>query len=197
MVAESIRAEKRNITMATNEFNNPNGTRQNDPASQGVVGRLGDAADSTKEKISDLASTASDKVSELSSTASEKISGLSTAASEKLSGLGTAASEKMSGLKSTASEKISDLGSTTSGQIDGSPLIALGAGVALGAVLAAILPASQREKDLFGPLGGKITDAGSDVVDRARDLGKQKFDELAGDKVRDFLGTDNGGPSRI
>jgi hypothetical protein len=186
MLAESIRAEKRNTTMATNEFNNPNGTRLNDPANQSVAGRIGDAADATKEKISDLASTASDKVSELSSTASEKISGLS-----------SATSEKMSDLKSTASEKFSDLGTTASGQIDGSPLIALGAGVALGAVLAAILPASQREKELFGPIGGKINDAGSDVVERARDLGKQKFDELAGDKVRDFLGTDNGGTSSL
>jgi hypothetical protein len=85
--------------------------------------------------------------------------------------------------------RFSDLGSSASGQIDNSPLIALGAGIALGAVLGAVLPASDKERELLGPYGRKLNDAGTGAIDRSREMAKQKFDEMAGDKVREFLGS--------
>ena len=85
--------------------------------------------------------------------------------------------------------RFSGLGSSASGQIDNSPLIALGAGLALGAVLGAVLPASDRERELLGPYGKKLNDAGTGAIDRGRGMAKQKFDEMAGDKLREFLGT--------
>lgn len=88
-----------------------------------------------------------------------------------------------------ARDKVSDLGSTASHRIDGSPLMALGAGAALGAVLGAILPRSDKERELLAPIGAKLADAGTSAVDRARETGKQKFDEMAGDSVRQFFGT--------
>ncbi len=97
---------------------------------------------------------------------------------------GTKSGSRFSNLGSTAS----DLGSTASSQIDASPLIALGAGLALGAVLGAVLPASDRERELLGPYGKKLSDAGTGAIDRGRGMAKQKFDEMAGDKVREFLG---------
>ena len=89
---------------------------------------------------------------------------------------------------SAAREKVSTLGSTASQRIDSSPLIALGAGAALGAVLGAILPRSEKEKELLAPVGMKLADAGTNAIDRARETGKQKFDEMAGDSVRQFFG---------
>ncbi len=85
-------------------------------------------------------------------------------------------------------ERFSGLGDQASTGIDTSPLIALGAGLALGAVLAAVLPASEKERELLKPLGAKINQAGTGAFDRARDMGKTKFDEMAGDKLREFLG---------
>ena len=84
--------------------------------------------------------------------------------------------------------RFSNLGSTASQQIDNSPLIAVGAGAALGAVLGAVLPASRKEKELLAPLGAKLNQASSGAVERAREMSKQKFDEMAGDKVREFFG---------
>jgi hypothetical protein len=84
--------------------------------------------------------------------------------------------------------RFSDLGSSASSQIDSAPLIALGAGLALGAVLGAVLPASDRERELLGPYGKKLNDAGTGAIDRGRGMAKQKFDEMAGDKLREFLG---------
>lgn len=91
--------------------------------------------------------------------------------------------------RTTGTSRFSDLGSTATSQIDNSPLIALGAGLALGAVLGAILPASDRERELLGPYGRKLNDAGTGAIDRGRGMAKQKFDEMAGDKLREFLGS--------
>ncbi len=92
----------------------------------------------------------------------------------------------------SASERLSGVTQSASQQIDSSPLIALGAGVALGAVLGAAIPVSRKEKEVLGPVGSKIADAGYGAMDRAKDMGKQKFDEMAGDKVREFLGVGSG-----
>lgn len=100
------------------------------------------------------------------------------------------------GRRAAAREKVSNLGTSTSQKIDESPLIALGAGVALGAVLGAVLPVSRKEKEVLAPLGTKLHTAGLDAVDRARDMGKQKFDEVAGETVRNFFssgGSSGGG----
>lgn len=93
----------------------------------------------------------------------------------------------------SASDRLSDVTQSASQQIDNAPLIALGAGVALGAVLGAAIPISRKEKEVLGPVGSKLADAGYGAVDRAKDMGKQKFDEMAGDKVREFLGVNSSG----
>lgn len=92
-------------------------------------------------------------------------------------------------------ERFAGISESASGQIDNSPLIALGAGLALGAVLGAVLPASTKERELLGPLGTKIADAGSSAFDRAKDTSKQKFDEMAGDTLRGVLGGSSGSGS--
>ena len=68
------------------------------------------------------------------------------------------------------------------------PLLALGGGLALGAVIAAVLPQSEQESDLLEPAGTRIADAGRSAVDRVREISKAKVDELAGDRLRDLLG---------
>jgi hypothetical protein len=93
-----------------------------------------------------------------------------------------------SGSSSSVRDRFSGLSSSASDRIDDSPLIALGAGIALGAVLGATLPISRKERELLEPLGRKLNDAGTSAIDRSRGMAKQKFDEMAGDKVREFLG---------
>ena len=92
------------------------------------------------------------------------------------------------GSRTSARDRLSELSSGAGQQIDNAPLIAVGAGVALGAILGAVLPRSARERELLAPLGSKLSDAGLGAADRARELGREKFDELAGDKVREFFG---------
>jgi ElaB/YqjD/DUF883 family membrane-anchored ribosome-binding protein len=58
------------------------------------------------------------------------------------------------------------------------PLIALGAGVAIGAVLAALIPTSRRERDLLRPYGNRVTDAAREAADAAKRTGSEKLREL-------------------
>ena len=58
------------------------------------------------------------------------------------------------------------------------PLLALGGGLALGALLAALLPKTKAEDKLLGPVGGRITDGAKAAATAARDAGREKLTEL-------------------
>lgn len=58
------------------------------------------------------------------------------------------------------------------------PLIALGAGAVIGAIFAAMLPVSLRERNLLRPYGKRVADAGRNAADAARRAGSDKLREL-------------------
>ncbi len=62
--------------------------------------------------------------------------------------------------------------------IDGAPLLALGGGLALGALIAAFLPKTQAEGKLMGPLGGRIADGARTAANAAKEAGREKLSEL-------------------
>jgi hypothetical protein len=57
-------------------------------------------------------------------------------------------------------------------------LIALAGGLAVGVLLAALLPRTKQEDKLLGPIGGRITGSARDAVEAAKDTGTQRLDEL-------------------
>jgi hypothetical protein len=58
------------------------------------------------------------------------------------------------------------------------PIMALGGGLALGALIAALLPKTETEEKLMGPLGGRITDGARAAASAAKDAGREKLSEL-------------------
>ena len=62
--------------------------------------------------------------------------------------------------------------------IEGAPLLALGGGLALGALIAAVLPKTQTEEKLMGPLGGRITDGARAAASAAKEASREKLSEL-------------------
>ncbi len=62
--------------------------------------------------------------------------------------------------------------------ITDAPLIALGAGLAAGALIAALLPTSKREREMLRPYGDRVTGAARDAADAARQAGSDKLREL-------------------
>lgn len=72
----------------------------------------------------------------------------------------------------------SDAGQKTGDAIDESPLVALAAGIAAGALIAALLPITRQEKKMLAPVGGRVTAAARGAADAARQAGAEKMREL-------------------
>jgi hypothetical protein len=66
----------------------------------------------------------------------------------------------------------------TRDRIDSAPILALGGGLALGALIAAFLPKTETEERLMGPLGSRITDGARAAASAAKDAGREKLSEL-------------------
>ena len=69
-------------------------------------------------------------------------------------------------------------GRRATGAIEDAPLVALGAGIAAGALIAALLPTTRRERELLAPYGSKVTGAARHAAGAAREAGSQKLHEL-------------------
>ena len=63
-------------------------------------------------------------------------------------------------------------------QVGGSPLLALGGGLALGALVAALLPKSKAEERLMGKVGSRITTSARYAFDAAKEAGRERLTEL-------------------
>jgi ElaB/YqjD/DUF883 family membrane-anchored ribosome-binding protein len=77
---------------------------------------------------------------------------------------------------SSARQGAASAGRRTADGIDGNPMAALVGGLALGAIVGALIPVSRREKNMLGDVGRRINDTARDAVTAARDAGKEKLD---------------------
>ena len=77
-----------------------------------------------------------------------------------------------------ARELASTARQTTADGIDANPVVAVIGGLALGAIAAAMLPVSRRERDALGDVGRRVNDAAREAAKAAKDAGQGKIDEL-------------------
>ena len=82
------------------------------------------------------------------------------------------------GAYDSARERASAATARAGDGIDEAPLIALAGGLAVGALLAALLPRTEQEDRLLGPVGGRITGGARNAVDAAKEAGRDKLNEL-------------------
>ncbi|WP_419827615.1 hypothetical protein [Sphingomonas sp.] len=86
-----------------------------------------------------------------------------------------------------------DARESLSGGAGGSPLLALAGGMAVGVLVGALLPRTEREGAVLGALGARLIDAAHEAADAAREVGRDKLDEAglsrngARDAVRGML----------
>jgi ElaB/YqjD/DUF883 family membrane-anchored ribosome-binding protein len=78
----------------------------------------------------------------------------------------------------SARQAASKAGRKAEREFNEAPLVALGGGLALGAILAALLPISRREKQLLGPVTDRIRDTAGAAASAARDAGSARLGEL-------------------
>ena len=62
--------------------------------------------------------------------------------------------------------------------IDSNPVAAVAGGLAIGAIVAALLPRTRREDELLGTVGRRINDGAREAARAAREAGKGQLDEL-------------------
>lgn len=77
-----------------------------------------------------------------------------------------------------ARDSVGRAGRKTEEAIADAPLIALAGGLAVGAVLATLLPRSRREEELLRPVGNRLRQGAKVAADAARDAGTSRLDEL-------------------
>jgi hypothetical protein len=80
--------------------------------------------------------------------------------------------------RSRAVEAYDNARRRASGGIEDAPLLVLAGGVAAGAILASLIPVSRREREVLGPVAGRIRDRATDAVEAAREAGQSRLDEL-------------------
>ena len=77
-----------------------------------------------------------------------------------------------------AREGVAAAGKRATDGIDEAPLVALAAGLAAGALLAALLPRTQSETRLLRPTADKLTGAAKAAAEAAREAGTSRLAEL-------------------
>ena len=69
-------------------------------------------------------------------------------------------------------------GRKTSQGIDSNPVAAVFGGLAIGAIVAALLPRTGREEELLGGVGRRINDSAREAARAAKEAGRGQLDEL-------------------
>ena len=99
-----------------------------------------------------------------------------------------AARDRTSAAYAAAREKAGTVGQRTAQGIDSAPMVAIAGGLALGALLGALLPRSSREEELLRPVGQKLSETARGAIDSARETARDQIGDLGG-RAADALRT--------
>lgn len=102
----------------------------------------------------------------------------SNSGSETGSQSGSSQDSRQGAIEGYSSSSNFQSGRTPADAIDEAPLIALAAGVAAGALIAALLPVTRQERKLVKPVGDRVSSAARGAADAARRVGSDKLREL-------------------
>lgn len=76
----------------------------------------------------------------------------------------------------TAKDAATQAASATAGSLDSNPLAVLAGGIAAGVLAGALLPRSDRERELLRPVGAKLGAAALAAVAAAKEAGRAELD---------------------
>ena len=78
----------------------------------------------------------------------------------------------------SARHRASDAAHATAETLEANPLGLVVGGLALGALVAAVIPRGQREKDLLAPVGKKVSAAATAAFAAAKEAGRNEIEQL-------------------
>jgi hypothetical protein len=91
---------------------------------------------------------------------------------------GSSQDTRQGAIEGYSASRNAETGRTPADTIDEAPLIALAAGLAAGALIAALLPVTRQERKLVKPVGDRVSTAARGAADAARRAGSDKLREL-------------------
>ena len=101
-----------------------------------------------------------------------------TTTDSRIEGFRDRASDAFDGARAKAIDAYDSAREKSGNGIAEAPFAALGAGLALGAIIAALLPKTRVEDRLLGPVTDRVTTAGKAAVDAGKVAGRDKLNEL-------------------
>lgn len=101
-----------------------------------------------------------------------------TSTDSRIEGFRDRASDAFDGARAKAIDAYDSAREKSGNGIAEAPFAALGAGLALGAIIAALLPKTRVEDRLLGPVTDRVTTAGKAAVDAGKVAGRDKLNEL-------------------
>jgi ElaB/YqjD/DUF883 family membrane-anchored ribosome-binding protein len=168
-----------------------NEAESRDGTGQGAAG----AAAHLKEVAGEKLAGARDGVAGAIGAAREKVGTVYEGASGRAASAFEAVKDTGGTAYSAARDRASQARERTAAAVDENPAIAFIGGLALGAIIGALLPRSEREKAALGQVGERIRTAATDAALAAKEAGREKLNELglskdgAGEKVRGLIDT--------
>jgi len=84
----------------------------------------------------------------------------------------------------SARGRVGDAGRRAGDALDEAPLVAIAAGLAAGAAIAALLPRSRTEDRLLKPVTDRARETAQSAIQAAKDAGRERLDELGLTKER-------------
>lgn len=138
-------------------------------------------------KIGDSIKNASESAKEGIATAKAKTSQTSAAAREKAAEAYEKGREAAARGVQQSREVAHKVAVKTNDGIDKNPLAIVLGGIAIGAIVGALLPTTEREKKVMGKTGKKLNKKAKEMAKAAKSAGKDKVDSLGlnADAVRD------------
>lgn len=147
----------------------------------------------TRAKVSDAVATGKAKADDALKSARSKADDAVKSARTKADEAARVAKDRASKAAETTKASARIAADKTSEGIQSNPLLALGGGLALGAIVAALLPKSGKEDELLGNAGTKIRSTAAEAAKAAREAGKGQLENLgvnadaARDQVRSLV----------
>ena len=148
--------------------------------------KLGDSLKDNAERLKDNAADLKAKAGERVASAKDSARELAGTAKEKSSELVATGREKVSHGVDVTREKAREVGVKSKETIETHPLAVVAGGLVLGAVVAALLPTSERETKTIGGAGGKLKDKIASATAAAKETGAAKMKDagISGDALR-------------
>ncbi|TVV71569.1 hypothetical protein FOY91_16510 [Sphingomonas solaris] len=139
---------------------------------------MSDAASAAAASASETLSAAREKVAGAYEVAADKTGVALETARERTAAAAEAAREKANAAYASARQTASSARHRTSDGIDESPIAAVIGGIAIGVLIGALLPRSQRETEALGPIGDKLAGIAKGAISAAREAGQGTLDEM-------------------